>query len=72
MNDRPRSDPDTDVRCLSQVTNPVGAIAATREHVDTTVIQTEPDLYGVRFARSPSERREVREILVREAFEHHI
>src|SRR4029077_4209022 len=65
-----RSDAQPNARCLSQVTDPIGARPSAGEHVDAAVVETEPDLDRVLFAGATAGRREVGEILIREAFEH--
>src|SRR5712691_3462121 len=65
-----RSDPEPNARCPSQVSDPVRAVAAAREHVDAAVVQCEPDLDRVLFAGTSAGRREIREVLLRKALEH--
>jgi effector-binding domain-containing protein len=65
-----RSDAQPNPRCLSQVTDPVGAGPSAGEHVHAPVVETEPDLDRVLLAGAAPGRREIGEIFVREAFEH--
>src|SRR5205807_7362848 len=67
-----RTGPDAQphVRVPLDVADPVRVRAASREEVDTSVVEPEPDLDRVFPTGGPAGRRQVGEVLIREALEH--
>src|SRR2546430_3285698 len=67
--DLARADPHLDGGRLAQVAHPVGGLATAGQQIEPAVLAREPDLDGVAFSRAATDRRQIAEVLVREALE---